>query len=215
MRRALESILAQTFTSWHLVVVLTPTLGLATTTLTANEEIQAAERSLREAMAPYKESLEGRFTVAYMRDRDNGTMETAANVGIRASPAFKLDGQSKPGTHRQFVTIHDVDDTWEPPFLDETMKTLEKLSPTPDSEVQGAVTRSFLLYEKTTPSNSTDPDVVVPLQPRTVFMKELECITLADLLYSNGFPPISFVFSMSAWKRLGGFDESMPVLGDW
>ena len=31
----------------------------------------------------------------------------------------------------------------------------------------------------------------------------------------NQFPPISFVFELKLCKELGGFDSSLPVLGDW
>src|SRR5699024_6623890 len=38
---------------------------------------------------------------------------------------------------------------------------------------------------------------------------------LADLAVENRFPPISFLFRRSVYDKLDGFDESLPVLGDW
>ncbi|KAI9006509.1 hypothetical protein DFJ74DRAFT_393392 [Hyaloraphidium curvatum] len=43
----------------------------------------------------------------------------------------------------------------------------------------------------------------------------LERAALAEVMVWNRFPPISFVFSLSAWEAVGGFDGSLPVLGDW
>jgi hypothetical protein len=36
-----------------------------------------------------------------------------------------------------------------------------------------------------------------------------------ELAANNFFPPIAFVFKKSIWERIGGYDESLPVLGDW
>jgi len=43
----------------------------------------------------------------------------------------------------------------------------------------------------------------------------LRAIFLSDLAIQNQFPPISFLFRRTIYTEVGGFDESLPVLGDW
>ena len=43
----------------------------------------------------------------------------------------------------------------------------------------------------------------------------LQNVYLSDLAVENRFPPISFLFRRSVYDKIGGFDEELPVLGDW
>ena len=38
---------------------------------------------------------------------------------------------------------------------------------------------------------------------------------LSHIAIRNQFPPISFLFSRDIYNEVGGFNEDMPVLGDW
>ena len=38
---------------------------------------------------------------------------------------------------------------------------------------------------------------------------------LSHIAIRNQFPPISFLFSRAVYDEVGGFNEDMPVLGDW
>jgi hypothetical protein len=40
-------------------------------------------------------------------------------------------------------------------------------------------------------------------------------VQLSEMACGNFFPPIAFVFRRSVWDRVGGFNEALPVLGDW
>jgi len=40
-------------------------------------------------------------------------------------------------------------------------------------------------------------------------------VQLAEMMCENFFPPISFLFRRSVWDEVGGYNESLPVLGDW
>lgn len=123
------------------------------------------------------------------RDESTG-MEAASNHGIRS-------------TESAFIVIHDDDDTWEPEFLSRTVEYLEQFPDAP-----GVVTWSNRVDEEIT-------DNRIVFQKKYPYNHGLLSIYLSDLAISNQFPPISFLFRRSFYDALGGFDESLPVLGDW
>lgn len=43
----------------------------------------------------------------------------------------------------------------------------------------------------------------------------MQSVDLAKMSVENQFPPISFLFRRSAMERIGLFDGTLPVLGDW
>jgi hypothetical protein len=44
---------------------------------------------------------------------------------------------------------------------------------------------------------------------------DLEQIHITELFYRNLFPPISLVYRREILDKIGLYDESLPVLGDW
>ncbi|MFS1808982.1 hypothetical protein, partial [Bacillus anthracis] len=40
-------------------------------------------------------------------------------------------------------------------------------------------------------------------------------ISVQNMLLRNQFPPIAFLFELDVCKKIGMFDETLPVLGDW
>lgn len=120
-------------------------------------------------------------------------MESASNAGIRASTG-------------RYLTIHDDDDTWHPRFLEKTISYLNAQGPA--SPEQGVVTHTIRIVEKLTDQGTGELF-------RHPFTDGLRPIRLWRLLEENTFPPISFLFSRTAWDSLGPFDETLPVLGDW
>lgn len=127
----------------------------------------------------------------------NRGMEAASNSGIRASES-------------EYIVIHDDDDTWEPTFLDRTANFLDANSKVPFGGVITAITH--------VDEEMTDTEVVIrarkPWHP-THAGYPTGAVQLADLCVINQFAPIAFLFRRSGYDDLGGYDESLPVLGDW
>lgn len=117
-------------------------------------------------------------------------MEAASNDGVRQSES-------------EYVVIHDDDDTWEPEFLQTTIEYLDE-----NMDIPGVITWANRVDEVI-----HDNDVTI--HARYPYNHWLLNLYLADLAVENRFPPISFLFRRSVYEELGGFDESLPVLGDW
>lgn len=144
---------------------------------------------------PVDEAVEPRLT--RLGDRllrlDNETsvgMEAASNLGIRAADS-------------EYIAVHDDDDEWHPEFLATTVAYLD------NHPGQGGVSvETEIVYERLTPEGRE-------VEGREIFEPQLREITLVDLLHYNRFVPISFLFRRSVYDELGGFDESLAVIGDW
>jgi glycosyltransferase involved in cell wall biosynthesis len=117
-------------------------------------------------------------------------MEAASNSGIKQA-------------QEPYILIHDDDDSLAPEFIERTLGFLQN-----HPHYLGVVTHSNKIIEKIENGKvikiSSDP-----LNPG------LESVDLSLLAMRNQFPPISFVFSRAAYDLVGGFNEALPVLGDW
>jgi glycosyltransferase involved in cell wall biosynthesis len=119
-------------------------------------------------------------------------MEAASNAGIAASAS-------------RYIAIHDDDDAWHPDFL---ARTLAAIAAHPTDECAGAVAWAERVDER------IEGERIVELA-RTSFNGTMQHVHLWRLLAVNQFPPISFVFARAAHDAVGGFDPTLPVLGDW
>jgi len=119
-------------------------------------------------------------------------MEAASNAGINASES-------------KYIAIHDDDDMWKPEFLQKTVEFLELYS----DKYKGVITKSFYISEKVHLSGEIEEIYRIP------FHDWVSRLPLAEILIQNLFPPIAFLYHRDMWKLLGGYDESLPVLGDW
>jgi glycosyltransferase involved in cell wall biosynthesis len=117
-------------------------------------------------------------------------MEAASNAGIAAAAC-------------EFIVIHDDDDTWQPGFLRAAVDFLSR-----NDLYQGVVSQSWKVDEVISGDG-------VKILNRTPYNPHLLSIYLADLAVVNLFPPISFLYRRGLWEQLGGYDPSLPVLGDW
>lgn len=119
-------------------------------------------------------------------------MEAASNAGIAASDST-------------WLAIHDDDDTWRPTFLERALAAI-RAHPLPDC--RGAVAWAERVIER------IEDGRVIELRRESYndWLREME---LWRLLQQNLFPPISFVFARAALEEVGGFDPTLPVLGDW
>lgn len=127
----------------------------------------------------------------------NKGMEAASNAGIAASIG-------------EFLVIHDDDDTWEPRFLAETLAFLE--APT-GKRYGGVITQTTKVDEVMLPDR-------VVIKKRRFWNPMLGyypqgAVHISDLSVINQFPPIAFLYRRTVLEKVGGYDESLPVLGDW
>ena len=143
---------------------------------------------VEEVLAEHAGLLAGRARA--LHNRHSRGMEAASNQGIRESCG-------------EYIAIHDDDDEWAPEFLKETVRHLDARA-----EDGGVTVQTEIVFERLT-ENGREVQERVPLEP------QMQAITLVDLLHYNRFVPISFLFRRSAYEELGGFDESLPVVGDW
>ncbi len=117
-------------------------------------------------------------------------MEAASNAGIRA-------------VDTEYILIHDDDDTLEPTFLEETTSFLKH-----EPLYAGVITHTLLVKEELDEKQATTRECYG-------FNTWLRSVYLMEILMVNSFPPISFLFKRTAYNTIGGYDETLPVLGDW
>jgi len=135
-------------------------------------------------------SIEAGINTLLVNRAESVGMEAASNDGVQSSQS-------------EYIVIHDDDDTWHPDFLKETVRFLDERQ-----DYLGVVTHSDRIDEKVSENSVTHVNT-------RSYNKWLMSIQFSDLLIENPFPPISFLFRRSVWDHAGGFDESLPVLGDW
>jgi glycosyltransferase involved in cell wall biosynthesis len=119
-------------------------------------------------------------------------MEHASNTGIRHASG-------------ELLVIHDDDDSWEPAFLNRMCAWLDDPA---HAAFAGVVCHSIRVVEEI-------GEAGIRICSSAPFNDSLRSISPWRLLQQNAYPPISFVFRHDAIKRVGLFDESLPVLGDW
>ena len=77
-----------------------------------------------------------------------------------------------------------------------------------NSHCDGVVTRSTYVSEQILGST-------VKILGEYPYNDWLEYVMMSEMAVNNFFPPISFIFSRSIYDEIGGFNEALPVLGDW
>lgn len=141
-----------------------------------------------DVLARYSGEAAGRIQVLH-RERSTG-MEAASNAG--------LDATSAPT-----VVVHDDDDTWHATFLQET---LAHLATHPEQEA--VVVRTLIVHEHETPSGFVEDDAFLS-------WPELQGARLLDYIAVNRNVPISMLHRRRVHETVGGYDESLPVVGDY
>lgn len=119
-------------------------------------------------------------------------MEAASNVGLRDCSA-------------DYYVIHDDDDSWAPDFLEVCVNALESQKA---GSVQGVVARTIKVME------GVEGDELIT-RKTSVFLPEVTSFTIPRVAQNNPFMPIAFVYSKKALDLLEGYDETLPVVGDW
>jgi len=175
LRRACESVLAQRFANWHLVVV--------------NDG--GAVDDVMSAVDPLRSLFGDRLTLVH--NPTSLGMEAASNVGVRQSQS-------------RYVVIHDDDDTWNPDFLFECVQYLD--SDAHGQRCAGVATLTLLVREEIAEGRIVE----VGTEP---FNPTQTNISLFRMAGGNTFTNNSFLFRRSVYDAVGGFNEALPVLGDW
>jgi glycosyltransferase involved in cell wall biosynthesis len=116
-------------------------------------------------------------------------MEYATNIGIQNSTG-------------EYIAILDDDDTWDPDFLYKCVSYLDNM------EYNGVVTKTIINYE------TIEGDIIKVLYSKPL-NQHLKKVNLWRIARHNLFTTNSFVYRREIVDRLGQYNESLPVLGDW
>lgn len=138
-----------------------------------------------------KAAAAGLGVVVVHNDASAG-MEAASNKGIRSVDST-------------FIVIHDDDDSWEPEFLQATVGYLNSQ----DGQLFGGV------ITKTTRVNEILENDICRIIDKKPFNDRIGTVHLFDTARGMPLPPISFLYRRSIYDMVGGYDESLPVAGDW
>lgn len=141
-----------------------------------------------EALAARSDALAGRDLVVH-HEVSRG-MEAASNAGVAHAVG-------------RYVAIHDDDDTWAPAFLEATVAHLEAH---PDALAVAVATE--IVVERAEGDRFVDVE-------RRPFVPPGERLSLFDLLTTNRVVPIGLLVRRDVVAELGGYDESLDVVGDW
>ena len=117
-------------------------------------------------------------------------MEAATNAGLAAAPS-------------DYVTIHDDDDSWDRDFLRETVGFLDS------APGYGGVTTRFRKIQERMGQEE------VEILRRLDAEGPRGAVHIADMVLSNPFPPIAFLYRRRVLDAIGPYREDFPVLGDW
>ncbi|WP_164885907.1 glycosyltransferase family 2 protein [Paenirhodobacter populi] len=119
-------------------------------------------------------------------------MEAASNAGIRSIES-------------DYIVIHDDDDSLHPDFL---AKTVDYLESTAGQRYGGVVTGTEYVSEE------IRGDQIIE-HGRMPYMDWVRNVQLSEMLVGNFFAPIAFVYRRAVYDAIGGYNEALPVLGDW
>ncbi|NJM37000.1 MAG: glycosyltransferase family 2 protein [Akkermansiaceae bacterium] len=141
----------------------------------------------------YKDSFKDRCKLIH--NKFSLGMEAASNLGLNALST-------------DMGVIHDDDDSWAPEFLSRMISiyNLEKIK----VPIRGIVCYCHKIFETTT-GNIIN---IVKLENYNQHISP-GILSMARMINSNIMPPICFMFDLSICKKIGMYDESLPVLGDW
>lgn len=130
--------------------------------------------------------------IILVHNPDSLGMEAASNAGVAAVEC-------------DYLIIHDDDDSWEPEFLEEAVGYLEG----PKKGIyDGVVTGTTYISEEIKGDN-------VIIHGKKPYNAWLQSIQISEMACGNVFAPIAFLYRKEIYDRIGGYDESLPVLGDW
>ncbi|MEM7567183.1 MAG: glycosyltransferase, partial [Pseudomonadota bacterium] len=145
--------------------------------------------------APVRETIAAsgvdRRRIALVSNARSLGMEAASNAGIARSES-------------DYLLIHDDDDALHPEFLARTVGFLEGEG----AHYGGAITHSVYVSEEIR-------DGAVIEHDRSGYQDWVRSVHFAEMAVGNFFPPVAFLYRRSVLEDIGGYNEALPVLGDW
>jgi glycosyltransferase involved in cell wall biosynthesis len=102
-----------------------------------------------------------------------------------------------------FLAIHDDDDTWHPEFLEHTVFCLKN-----HQDAVAVVTNCTIVNEEITNN-------IIKLLNTYPWYKWQDQIGIANLIQDNFILPISLLIRMTVVKKIGLFNENLPLICDW
>lgn len=119
-------------------------------------------------------------------------MEAASNLGLKN---FVAD----------YYIIHDDDDSWDSNFLYNCITFFQNNT---ISSIQGVVGRTIKVNEEIR-GNS------IKIRSSKTLFSQVKSFTIPRVLQNNPFMPIAFMYSHEALEKVGFYDETLAVVGDW
>ena len=178
LKRAIESVLSQTYPHWIHVIV--------------NDG--GDPEPVNDLIVAYKHQYQGRVQVIH--NPASLGMEAASNLGIKSVQA-------------DCVVIHDDDDSWSPDFLRQSISALRYWQNKVHS-VRGVITYCDRVIERI----EGNCVITEKVEPFNHWLKP-GLIPFDIILHQNPFPPICFLYEREVYDEIGGYNEELPVLGDW
>lgn len=146
--------------------------------------------SVEEVDAIAGRAIELGICVQVIHRTESTGVAAAANNGIVSSTS-------------EFIHIHDDDDTLEATFYQEAINFLDN-----KVHYSGVITSTMRIDEKVESNRITE-------YRRYVFCEFDSTLYIADLIWKNQFTTISFVYRRDVLKKIGMYDEFLPVVEDW
>lgn len=136
----------------------------------------------------YKSLIAGRVKVIH--NKTSHGMEAASNKAIKSVDST-------------YVAIHDDDDTWHPEFLQRTVGYME------ETGAMGVVVITDKIVERITRNNT------IKKISQERWLPGVRTISLYKQFLDNYATPITFIYRREVYKKIGYYDETLPVAGDW
>jgi glycosyltransferase involved in cell wall biosynthesis len=111
--------------------------------------------------------------------------------------------ESVDRTDSDYFVIHDDDDTWHPDFLSQSIEYLDE-----HSDIAAVVVRCDKIVERVEGS-------AIITKKQSQWMPDLKVVSLYRQCIDNQLTPIATVFRRSSYVKVGKFDSTLPVVGDW
>jgi glycosyltransferase involved in cell wall biosynthesis len=178
LRRAIESVLGQTYSNWVMIIV--------------NDGGDPKE--VDALVSEYSSSSVGRIRL------------------IHHPQSLGMDGASKRGLESvdsELLIIHDDDDSWDPAFLTVAVNELLEI------QKQFPNTQGVTTYSKRVVETIRGTSVTIESTESYNGWISKGFLSFDRVLTANPIPPISFLFTMKAFRELGSVYETVPILGDW
>jgi glycosyltransferase involved in cell wall biosynthesis len=140
-------------------------------------------------ISKYQDIIKSRVKVIH--NSTSKGMEAASNKAIRS-------------VNSVYVAIHDDDDSWHKDFLKSAVNELEL------SGAKGVVVTTDRVIEEI-----DEQKKIVRRLSVNRWHPELQEISLYEQCLDNFATPITFLYAREVYEKIGYYDESLPVAGDW